>query len=367
MTRGNEQPASADPSKDRMGRRVTIRDVAELAKVSLGTVSNVMNKPSLVAPSTRERVLEAIGATGFIRSTAAHQLRGGRSRSIGVVIPDAANPFFTEMVRGAEGVLLEAGYVLFLCSTDESLPREALYLHLLEEQRVDGLLITPVGRDLSPITALVERGIPAVLLNHADPSGSLCSVTVDGVRGGELAVTHLFEQGHRPVAFVNGPLSIRQCAERRSGARRVARRLRLEESLVHLTVPALTVECGEAVVAELLELTPRPRGVMCANDLLALGVLRGLAARSIEIPGEVAVAGYDDVTFAAALAPALTSVRQPKLELGLTAAQLILEEIRSGAHTHREVRFEPELVVRASSGPSGDALSAHRDAERVIG
>jgi LacI family transcriptional regulator len=339
---------------------VTIRDVANLAQVSLGTVSNVLNDPSLVAPVTRKRVLDAIKSTGFVRSTAAHQLRVGKSRTIGVVVLDIGNPFFTEMVRGAEHVLRERDYVLMLCSSDESAEREQRYFRVLEEHRVDGLLISPVESDLEGTTALVARGIPTVLLDRDGSSHGLCSATVDDVRGGELAADHLFELGHQAVAFVNGPTTIRQCIDRREGARRSVRRAqcRGSASLREITVRALTIEQGEGAAATLLALAPRPTAVMCANDLLALGVLRGLAGTGIAVPDEMALVGYDDVEFASMLSPSLSSVRQPKYELGVAAAELLLEEVAGPRHEHRAVRFEPELVVRASSAPPGLARRA---------
>jgi LacI family transcriptional regulator len=332
--------------------RVTIREVARLAQVSLGTVSNTLNNPDVVAPRTRARVLEAIEQTGFVRSTAAHQLRVGKSRTVGVVLLDIANPFFGEMVRGAERVLRDKGYVLMVCSSDESTERELRYLRVLEEHRVDGLLIAPVERDLKTVAALAGRGIPTVLLDRDAGSLDLCSVTVDDVRGGELAASHLVDLGHEVIAFVNGPLTIRQCADRLDGARRALRRAPRQSSpvLVEIFVSALTVDHGEAAVGPLLAATPRPTAVMCANDLLALGVLRGLADAGVRVPGEVALVGYDDVAFASMLSPALTSVRQPKYELGVSAAELLLEETdERSVHRHRSVRFEPELVVRASS------------------
>jgi LacI family transcriptional regulator len=316
-------------------------------------VSNVLNNHGGVAPLTRERVLEAIAGTGFVRSTAAQQLRVGKSRTVGVVLLDIANPFFAEMVRGAEGVLRDKGYVLMVCSSDGSTERERRYLRALEEHRVDGLLITPVDRDLGELALLAGRGIPTVLLDRDGRDLQLCSATVDDVRGGELAAGHLFDLGHRTVAFVNGPSSIRQCGDRRKGAQKAMRRAqRRGPAVLHeLTVDALSVDQGEKVVAALLALRPRPTAVMCANDLLALGVLKTLAEAGIGVPDEIAVVGYDDVTFASMLSPSLTSVRQPKYELGATAAELLLEETLGPNHEHRSVRFEPELIVRASSGP----------------
>jgi LacI family transcriptional regulator len=337
---------------NRSSGRVTISEVARLAHVSVGTVSNVLNNPSSVAAATRSRVLEAIDRTGFVRSKAAHQLRVGKSLTVGIVVLDIANPFFAEMVRGAERVLRDKGYVLMVCSSDESTDLERQYLRVLEEYRVDGLLITPAERSLEGLAVLAARGIPTVLLDRHGETNSLCSATVDDVRGGELAAGHLFDLGHETIAFVNGPASIRQCADRREGAKRALRRARRRgaATLREITVAALAVDHGERAVATLLETTPRPTAVMCANDLLALGVLRGLAANGIAVPDEIAVVGYDDVTFASMLSPALTSVRQPKYELGATAAELLLEEALGSEHEHRSVRFEPELVVRASSG-----------------
>jgi LacI family transcriptional regulator len=335
--------------------RVTIRDVARLAGVSLGTASNVLNNPDIVAVPTRQRVLDAIAKTGFVRSTAAHQLRAGKSLTVGVVVLDLANPFFAEMARGAEEVLMKRGYVLMVCSSDESTEQERRYLSALEEHRVDGLLITPAERDLSGLRALTGRGIPTVLLDRDGEGVGLCSVTVDDVRGGELAAAHLLALGHKQVAFVNGPTTIRQCADRRRGARRAYKKLGLRagDGLWEIGVPALSVEQGERAASLLLARKPRPTAVMCANDLLALGVLKGLAGAGVGVPQEIALVGYDDVAWASMLSPPLTSVRQPKYELGAAAATLLLEEAEGAGHEHRAVRFEPELVVRASSREPG--------------
>jgi LacI family transcriptional regulator len=330
---------------------VTIRDVARVAGVSTGTVSNVLNRPDIVATATRQRVLDAVDSTGFIRNTQAYQLRGGRSHTVGVVVLDVSNPFFTEMFRGAESRLQAEGYVLMLASTDDSIERETSFVRAMEEHRVEGVLITPVGADLERLEGLKTRGVPTVLLDRKATADEFCSVTVDDVRGGELAARHLFELGHRDVAFVNGPTTIRQCRDRRQGVRKAVRSVTktMKVQVNELPVGALTVRHGEDVVERILEMKPRPTAVMCANDLLALGVLRGLAARGVRVPEDLAVVGYDDLIFGSMLSPALTSVRQPAFELGVAAAQLLLDEVRNPDHRHREVRFEPELVVRASS------------------
>ena len=330
---------------------VTIRDVAKVAKVSTGTVSNVLNRPDIVAESTRQRVLAAVESTGFIRNTQAHQLRGGRSHTVGVVVLDVANPFFTEMFRGAESRLQLEGYVLMLASTDGQVEREANFVRTMEEHRVEGVLITPAAADLGALSGLRMRGVPTVLLDRKATTDEFCSVTVDDVRGGELAARHLFESGHRELVFVNGPATVRQCRDRRQGVRKAVRSVSKSKKVevTEISVGALTVRHGEEVVERILAMSPRPTAVMCANDLLALGVLRGLASRGVRVPTDLAVTGYDDLIFGSMLSPALTSVRQPAFELGVAAAELLLDEVRNPEHRHREVRFEPELVVRTSS------------------
>ena len=342
-----------DASRANVPRRPTIRDVARHAGVSLGTVSNVLNRPEIVAPETLVRVRAAIETSGFVRSSAARQLRDGSSRTIGVVILDVSNPFFTELVRGVESTVVEEGYVVVLCSTDESAQREQRYLRLLEEHRVDGILATPVESDTGLFAALAQRGLPVVLLDRPVPDRSLCSVTVDDARGGELAAAHLFALGHQKIALVNGPTSIRQCADRRRGVRRAARRARRDpdEAVLEFRVPTLTAESGEEAVARLLAGLAGASAVVCANDLLALGVLKGFAGAGVRVPDDVSLVGYDDVAFSAMLSPSLTSVRQPTTDLGATAARLLLDELAGDHHEHRKVVFSPQLAVRASTAP----------------
>lgn len=322
--------------------------------MSLGTVSNVLNRPELVAPATRARVLQAIEQTGFVRSSAAHQLRGGTSRSFGAVVVDLADPFFTETVRGLEDAVHEQGSVLMLCSTDGSPEREASYLHMLEEQRVQGIVITPAGRSLRQLEALQRRGTLVVLLDRRGPRGRICSISVDHVRGGELAAGHLIELGHRRIAFINGPLHLSHCAERRRGMRQAARRHGLDpdESVLEFTVDPITaVAQAEVAVDKLLSIPDRPTAVVCVNDQIAFAVLRALVERRVRVPRDMSVVGHDDADFAAMLSPALTSVRQPKYELGRKAAELLIAETRDPGHRHGDIRFEPELVVRESTMP----------------
>jgi LacI family transcriptional regulator len=330
----------------------SIREVAEQAGVSLGTVSNVLNRPEVVAEATRLRVQAVIEQLGFVRNGSAHQLRAGRSNHLGLVVLDVTNPFFTEVARGVEDAANEAGYVVILCNSDSSQEKEGRYLHMLQEQRTAGVLITPVQNDVAYLQHLRQRDIAIVLLDRPSRARDLCSVAIDDALGGELAMRHLLELGHRRIAFVSGPLSIRQYAERRRGARRAIKMAGLDpnEVLSEILIAAQNASSGEQCVETLLARPARPGAVFCANDLLALGVMRGLGQRGIKIPDDIALVGYDDVEFASMLSPALTSIRQPKYQLGRAAADLLLHEINEAdQHQHTQIMYQPELIIRAST------------------
>lgn len=345
---------------------MNIKEVAKQAKVSVGTVSNVLNRPEVVAPATRKRVLDMIAALGFIRNESARTLRAGKSRTIGLVVLDISNPFFTDVARGAEGVAELGGSMLMLCSSGQDQAREDRHLDLLEQQRVQGVLITPVD-DLhnTRVDALVERGTPVVLVDRGSRQRNRCSVAVDDTLGGRLAGTHLVDRGHSRVAFVGGPFTIRQVAERHDGA---AQALAVHGfDLMVFETAGTSVAEGRRAASLVVELTvgKRPTAIFCANDLLALGVLQEMTRCGLRVPHDVAIVGYDDIEFAAAAAIPLTSVKQPREQLGRTAAELLLDEVANGKrHRHRHLVFEPELVIRASSDHRRRRRSAPRRAGR---
>jgi LacI family transcriptional regulator len=329
-----------------------MKDVAAVAGVSIGTVSNVLNRPHLVSEATRLRVQAAIVELGFVRNETARQLRAGSSRTIAYVVLDAANPFFNDVARGVEEVARGEGMVVFLCNSNQDNGREREYLERLREQRVQGVLITPIDPKADRLAEMAGNGgVPVVLVDCHAQDDTQCSVSVDDVLGGELALTHLLETGHDRIAFVGGPMTVQQVRDRYQGARNALERAGRPVELVPLETDALVVaegrRAGERLVA--LPADQRPTAAFCANDLLALGLLQAMTRFGLSVPGDLAVVGYDDIEFAEAAAVPLTSVRQPRELLGRTAARLLLEEASGEFHTHQQVRFSPELVVRAST------------------
>lgn len=329
----------------------SIRDVAERAGVSVGTVSNVLNHRERVAPESVRRVNEAIAALGYVRNDAARQLRAGRSTTVGLVVLDVRNPFFTEIARGAEREADKHGLSVILANSDEDVAREARYLDLFEQQRVRGILISPYQQVGSRLRELRDRGMPAVLVDRRSEDDRFSSVSVDDERGGYLAARHLLDSGRRRLLYTGGPLDMRQIDDRRQGARRAVDETE-GASLEILPASASQVAEGRVAGDEIASrpAAHRPDAVFCANDLVALGVLQSLAAHGIRVPDDIALVGFDDIDFAAAAVVPLTSVRQPSLVMGETALRILVDESDDRSRPAEQVVFEPELVVRASTG-----------------
>ncbi|MCU1676829.1 MAG: transcriptional regulator, LacI family [Frankiales bacterium] len=329
---------------------VSVRDVAALAGVSVGTVSNALNRPHMVAADTLERVQGAIERLGFVRNESARQLRAGSSTTLGLVVLDVTNPFFTDVARGVEDEANDAGLAVILCNSDERADKEAAYLNVLEQQRVQGILITPVDVVGDGIVQLRARGMPIVLLDRLAVGGDQCSVSVDDVLGGDLALTHLLGMGHRRIAYVGGPFSLRQVQDRFDGAQRAVRRFESPDAeLLPVSMNALNTDAGVRAGEMVLGMSPAPTAVFCANDLLALGVLQVAVRSGLRVPHDIAIVGYDDIQYAASASHPLSSVSQPRQLLGRTAAQLLIAERSDSDHEHQQVIFQPELVIRQSS------------------
>ena len=329
----------------------SVRDVAERAGVSVGTVSHALNHPERVADSTLERVRAAIAELGFVRSETARRLRHGGSSLVGVLVHDISNPFFTEAARGIEDRLREDNRVPMLGSTDSDPDRERELMSLLAGLDVRGVIVTPSTSTLDNLAVLAGRGIRIVLMDHPPISEELPTVSGDDVAGARAAVAHLVEFGHRRIGFVNGPLSVRQSIDRRDGVLAALSEAGLDPAEVLREVEAAsggqgyTADAGAVGAAELLRADPPPSALFCANDQLAIGAMREIRRRGLAIPDDVAIVGYDDVDIASELITPLTSVHVPMRDIGRAAADLLLAD---GSQV-RHVSFAPELVVRAST------------------
>jgi LacI family transcriptional regulator len=330
---------------------VSIKDVADRAGVSVGTVSNALNRPEVVAAGTRERVLAVVDELGFVRNGSASRLRASKNTALGLVVVDVGNPFFTEVLRGAERMAEQLGYEMLLCDSDSTPQREERHLRFLEEHRVAGILITPILLEatIPRLAALKSMGVEVVLLDEPAQDDNQCSVWVDDESGGEIAGRHLLDLGRRRIVFVSIRKTFRPFEERLAGLRRAVVEHEVASGAEVHVVQLPTLEAAAAMDGVEEMLSHHPDAIFCANDIAALGVLRGLMARGIEVPTQIALIGYDDIGFAPMAAIPLSSIRQPAAELGATAARLLIEECSGAPHTHQHLVFQPELVARQST------------------
>ena len=241
---------------------------------------------------------------------------------------------------------------LFLCNSDKRAERELAYLTRLQQQRVQGILITPASPEDASLDEIVSRGTPLVIVDRRRAQDTHCSVSVDDELGGRIAVEHLFDAGHERIAFIGGPARLGQVRDRHQGALAAAAASgRSASSVVWIETANLTVGDGRNAGERLAGLpsSRRPTAAFCANDLVALGLLQKCVALGLKVPEDLAIVGYDDIEFASAAAIPLTSVRQPRRQLGRAAAELLLDESTNPDHWHQQVLFTPELVARASS------------------
>ena len=332
--------------------RATITDVASEAGVHPSTVSRVLNdhSGSAIRPATRERVFAAADRLGYRPSALARSLRLQRTLTLGMLVPDITNPFFSSIIKGAEDAARERGYNLILCNTEDEPEREATYLRVLQERQVDGLLIASSQMTDDTIAELREQAFPFVLLNRATQSAADLAVVVDNHAAAVEVVAYLAALGHRRVGHISGPQNTTTGLERREGYRAgvLAGGLADEPSLV-VEAAAFTEEAGHRALGIMLAGPARPTAVFAANDLIAVGMLQRLREMGAPVPGCLSIVGFNDIPLAGLLEPALTTVRVPQLEMGVAGAHLLIDRLEGRPIGDVRLTLRTELVIRASS------------------
>jgi LacI family transcriptional regulator len=332
-----------------MPNRVTMADVAREAGVSSMTVSRVINNKGEVSPVTRQRVQEIIERLGYRPSGIARGLATQRTGTLGLVVPDVANPFFSDVARGVEHVAYAEGYNTFLCNTEEDPHRELAVLKSLEEKRVDGLVLCSSRLDDGELRAVVARHPTVVLVNRRLEGDRVRSVLVDDETGGRLATQHLLQAGHRAVGFLAGPPVSHSGRQRAEGYRAALAAVGLPYNPAWVRHCYPVVEGGQEAARELLTAHSELTALVCYNDLVAVGALQACADLGRQVPGDVAVVGYDDIPLSALVTPPLTTCRVPRYELGVQAVRLLLDQIDGCPDECDEIVLRPELTVRASA------------------
>ena len=337
-----------------MTNRVTMADVAREAGVSMMTVSRVVNNKEGVSASTRQHVQAVIDRLGYRPSDIARGLVTKRTGTLGLIMPDISNPFFSEVARGAEHLAYAEDYNVFLCNTEEDTDRELAVLKSLEEKRVDGIVLCSSRLSVEELEAATARHPAVVLVNRRLDSGEVGVVLIDDEKGAQLATQHLLEAGHEAIGFLAGPRASHSGRQRTLGHRAAltARGLSPNPDWTRNCRP--TVEGGRETSRELLTTHPELTALFCYNDLVAVGALQACAHLGRCVPEDVAVVGCDDIPLAALITPPLTTTRGPRYELGKRAMALLLRQIEGCPEETEqdpcaEIVLQPELIVRASA------------------
>jgi LacI family transcriptional regulator len=330
-----------------------MKQIAELAGVSLGTVSHVLNGTARVREPLRKRVQEAVQQCGYQPSQLARGLRRDKTNMIAMVIPDIANPFFPGVVRGAEDVTFADGYRLILCNTDNDHTKEVVQLKSLRAYFPAGLIVIP--SNFSDLTAQArsyrENGASVVCIDRLPPNWDGDSVTIDNIDGGRKATRFLIEQGHRSIAIVTGPLFLTNAQDRLEGYRKAMREAGLDVPPGHVQEATFDQSGGYAKTRILLRLLPRPTAIFAGNDMIAMGALRAIKEAGLRCPDDISLIGFDGLDVAEMITPSLTSVYQSPYQLGATAARMVLDRVEGHEVANQHIVLDTELQIRESVGP----------------
>lgn len=326
-----------------------MHDIAKRAKVSIGTVSNVLNGTVAVREPSRQRVLEAIKAFGYHRSQLASGLRRDYTNIIGMIVPDITNPFFPSLVRAAEDVAYKHKFRLVLCNSDNDPQKEASYLTELQSYLPAGLLLIPAVDSLLREQPMRNgRPTPTVCIDRK-PQGWKCDTIYAGNENGAYAATlHLIDHGHRRIAIIGGPSHLANARQRLRGFRRALKEAGIPLPDAYVQTGRFDRASGLESALCLLRPATRPTAIFAANDLMAMGAMLGMRELGLRCPEDVSIVGFDNLDIVDLLQPPLTTIQQPVYRLGVTAAELLLRRISGSSEAPQEIVLETELIRRDS-------------------
>ena len=331
---------------------VTRNDVARLAGVSPALVSYVLNNgPRPVSEKTRARVLKAIRELDYQPSAVARNLRLQRTSTLGLILPDTQNPYFSEVTRGIEWIAFENDYTVILCHSGYSLERELQYVNALRMQRVAGVIWIPATASLEPYNRLVKFGVPTVLLDRFIPGQNVMAVVADNFRGGYLATQHLIQLGHRRIGAISRPVNLSHSQERIHGYLAALREAGIPIDECLISPGGYWLENGRKAFERLMALEEPPTALFAYNDIMAIGALRAAHQHGLKIPDDFSIVGFDNIPEADFTSPALTTISQPKFDMGRTGTELLLRLISGESPGIESLSpLEVSLIIRESTG-----------------
>jgi len=334
-----------------MGSKVvTIKEVAKLAGVSTTTVSYVVNKTGFLKEETRKKVLKAIDELGYRPNIVARSLRSRKTGTVGLIVCDLRNPFFSEVLQGIETYLGEKKYSLIVTNTDYDNKKEKESIDMFSNKQVDGVIIVPGENSNQHVKFLTERDIPVVLLDKKIQNLNVDVVLVNNIEGSKQLTEHLISLGHKRIGIIAGPLNSTTGKERLEGYLKALRAHSISEDKDLIKIGDFKKESGYLLTLELISLTSPPTVIFACNNLLGMGAMQALKEKEICVPREIGLAIFDDLPWFSYVSPSLTGVAQPSFQLGETAGRLLFEQMRKRRKRPKEVVLDVQLKIRQSAG-----------------
>ena len=332
---------------------VTIKDIALRADVSYATVSRALNNKPGVRESTRRRILQLAEQMSYTPNAIARGLVKKQTQTLGLILPDITNPFYPEVARGIEEGAAERGFSIFLCNMNWERSRQAHYLRLLAEKRVDGIILAPIDNEVEALERRITGMIPIVYVSNAPVGTQHSFVVIDNVLGGFVAAEHLIQAGYRKIGFVGSTEDSLTIEERLQGYRQALKKYGVPVEQKYIQLGEFKEEAGYKIIRSMIAGGDFPQAVFAENDLLAIGVLHGVKASGLSVPEDVAVVGFDDIPVASYPEVQLTTMSQPTYEMGKKSVEILLEQIEASgqppAARMRQIYLKPRLIVRRSS------------------
>ena len=330
-----------------MSNKPSLRDVARQAGVSLGTVSNVLNRPKNVSEETRKKVREAIDMLGFVPNATDPRI-SRNSKLVGLILPLAQNPFYDELAQGIEDSMSKDGFRVLIGYSREDEAIELQLLNSMVDSNFRGIIVTPVGKDNQVFDKFIEKNVRVGFISQTDEEPDQCSVSIDQVRGGYIGLEYLASLGHKKIMWLSGPDHHHQSNQRFLGITQAAKDFDIELSV--MMSPSLDFLAGENLAPRIIAAGTLPDAIFAGNDALALGIMNYFHKVGIPVPGQVSVLGYDNVTYAESALVPLSTVSQTPYQLGWTmGSQMTFEFQATESHVHQHVIFQPKIVERAST------------------
>jgi LacI family transcriptional regulator/LacI family repressor for deo operon, udp, cdd, tsx, nupC, and nupG len=329
----------------------SMNDVARKAGVSIATVSRVLNNSTSVNEETRRKIQKAIKELKYQPSRVAKRLRskGGPGNLLGVLIPDIQNPFYVDVLRGIEDIAYKNNYVIIVCNFSQDEKKEAMYLDILESEAIDGLIAAPASEDDLRLKKIVHNGLPVVCVDRGLNGIDVDVVWVNNEAGAFAAVDHLAKTGYKRIGHIAGLPTIPSSRLRVQGYKRALAENNLPFDPQLLVHGNSTLKSGVELAENLLKQSSPPDALFTGNNLITLGALETIHKRKLQIPGDIAIIGFDDMIWANSLNPPLTAVRQPAFEIGQRAGELLIQRIRDPKRAPIQMILNSELMVRGSS------------------